>query len=156
VQSQLRAFENLDPPPHRQKAIMPKFLRTLFRLSGAGSSATCDTAPAVTSELSIVAFFYAMQSCEHTASRNPGRTKVIDVGHVVFRDKQKRILLFACDVSRAGYVTLTFVDQKSGQKMDVRTQQQTGDPVLCPVIRLHSILAQITSAPYPTKLRPQL
>jgi hypothetical protein len=134
VQSLFRAFENLDPPPHRQKAITPKFLRKLFKLSGAGLSAMRDTAPAVTAELSIVAFFYAMRSWEHTTSRISGRKKIIDIGHVTFSDRRKCILPFPCNVSDAEYVTITFKDQKNGKKMDVRTQQRTGDPILCPVL----------------------
>jgi hypothetical protein len=90
-----------------------------------------------------VAFFYAMRSCEHTTSRIPGRTKIIDIGHVTFRDRRKRILPFPCNVTDAEYVTITFKDQKNGKKMDVRTQQRTGDPVLCPVLRLHSLKSRI-------------
>jgi hypothetical protein len=75
VKQLLNAFENLDPPPNRQKAITPKFLRVFHQLSGAGSPDTRDTAPAVAATLLILAFFFAMRSCEHTTTPNPGRTK---------------------------------------------------------------------------------
>jgi len=68
---------------------MPKFLRVLHSISGAGSPASHDTAPAATASLSILAFFSTMRSCEHTTTPNPGRTKKIDVGHVIFRDARK-------------------------------------------------------------------
>jgi hypothetical protein len=84
-----------------------------------------------------------MRSCEHTTTPNPGRTKKLDVGHVVFRDKQKRILSVDRPVSEAEYVTVTFVDQKNGTKMDVRTQQRTGDPVLCPVLQAYALVSRI-------------
>jgi hypothetical protein len=139
----LKAFENRDPPPKRQKAITPKFLRVLFQVSGTSSRATGDTAPGVAASLAIVAFFFAMRSCEHCTTRDPGRTKKIDVGHVVFRDKRKRILPANCRVAEAEYVSITFVDQKNGEKMDVRTQQRTEDAVLCPVRQAHSLVTQI-------------
>jgi hypothetical protein len=46
-------------------------------------------------------------------------------------------------LSRAKYVTITFVNQKSGKKMDLRTQRRTGEPVLCPVLRYISVVRQI-------------
>jgi hypothetical protein len=139
----LKAFTNRDPPPKRQKALTPKFLRVLFRISGASSRATRDTAPAIAASLAILAFFFAMRSCEYCTTRQQGRTKKIDIGHVVFRDKRKRILPTDCTVTDAEYVTITFVEQKNGEKMDVRTQQRTGDPVLCPVRQAHSLVARI-------------
>jgi hypothetical protein len=145
VKQLLNAFDNLDPPPNRQKAITPKFLRALHRLSGAESPASYNTAASVTAALAIVAFFFAMRSCEHTTTPNPGRTKKIDIGHVVFRNARKRILPADCSLADAAYVTLTFVDQKNGEKMDVRTQQRTGDKVLCPVIQAHALVSRIRS-----------
>ncbi len=138
--SLLRAFTNLDPAPQRPKAITPKLLRAMYRLSGAGSRRTHDTAQAAAAELGIVGFFFAMRSCEYTTTRNPGKTKVLDIGHITFRDARKRVLPQDCDLLAAEYVTLTFVDQKNGHKMDSRTQQKTGDRVLCPVRQLHSLL----------------
>jgi hypothetical protein len=123
----MKAFENLDPPPKQQKAITPQFLRALYRVTGADAQATRDTTPAVAASLAIVTFFFAMRSCEHCTTWDPGHTKKIDIGHVIFRDQQKRILPAECLVTEAKYVTITFVDQKNGEKMDVCTQQQTGD-----------------------------
>jgi hypothetical protein len=107
VKQLLNAFENLDPPPHRQKAITPKFLRVFHQLSGAGSPDTRDTAPAVAATLLILAFFFAMRSCEHTTTPNPGRTQKLNVGHVVFCDKCIRMLPFDCPILEAKYVTFT-------------------------------------------------
>jgi hypothetical protein len=53
------------------------------------------------------------------------------------------MLPFDCTVDEAAYVTITFVDQKNGEKMDVRTQQKTGDPVLCPVRQAHALVSRI-------------
>jgi hypothetical protein len=143
ITSLLRAFNNLDPAPRRQKAITPKFLRAFYRLSGAGSPRTRDTAQAAAAELGIVGFFFAMRSCEYTTTKSPGKTKVLGIGHITFRDIRKRILSQDCVLALIEYVTVTFVDQKNGQKMDSRTQQRTGDRVLCPVLQLHSLVTRI-------------
>jgi hypothetical protein len=47
-------------------------------------------------------------------SRDPGQSKKTDMGHIVFRDKQKRILPNGMTAS----CPITFVDQKNGEKMD--------------------------------------
>jgi hypothetical protein len=133
----------MDPPPNRQKAITPKLLRSMYGLSGAGHPISDGTAQASTADLAIMAFFFAMRSCEHTTTREQGRTKTLDIGHVVFRDRKKRLLAQTCDVALAEYVTVTFVDQKNGIKMDLRTQRRTIDPVMCPVKRLHSLVSRI-------------
>jgi hypothetical protein len=98
----------------------------------------------VTLEISIVAFFFPMGSCEHVTTPNPGQTKKIDVGNIIFHDKQKHILPAACSIHNAKYVTLTFVDQKNGEKIDVQTQQQTGNAMLCPVKQArHTLVSRI-------------
>jgi hypothetical protein len=89
VTSLLRAFDNLDPAKNRQKAITPKLLWAVYRLSGAGSKRTHDTAQAAAAELEIVGFFFAMFSCKYTTTRTPGKTKVLDIGHIVFRDARR-------------------------------------------------------------------
>jgi hypothetical protein len=46
-------------------------------------------------------------------------------------------------VTLAIYITIIFVDQKSGKKMDARTQKRTGLPFLCPVLRFVSLVQRI-------------
>ena len=145
VKSLLKAYENEDPPKYQQRAITPKLLRAMFTASGAGLPATKGTRLAIITELAIVAFFYAMRSCEITQTPRPGRTKPIRLGGVVFRDAAHRELdqtssTLADDAER---VTITFEDQKNGTRMDKRTHQRTDDPVLCPVRRLASIVTRI-------------
>jgi hypothetical protein len=56
----------------------------------------------------------------------------------------------------AKYVTITFVSQKNGKKMDLRTQCWTSNLVLCPVLRygwvIRRILCQNPAAPKDTKI----
>jgi hypothetical protein len=48
----------------------------------------------------------------------------------------------------AEYVTVTFEDQKNNHKMETRTQQRTGDPVLCPVLASWSnVVTRILASP---------
>jgi hypothetical protein len=138
----LKAFDNIDPPKKQQKAITPKLLRAMYKTSGTGLPATNNTAQAAAAGLAIMAFFFAMRSCEYTTVREPGRTKTLDVAHILFRDDRKRKLTQDCDVNDTVYVTVTFVNQKNGDKMDMRTQRRIGDRVLCPVLRLHSLLSR--------------
>jgi hypothetical protein len=104
-----------------------------------------DTLPAATADLAIGAFFFAKRSCEFSMTKKPGQTKIVTLQYVLFCDRTKRIVpCYSPDLlSRAEYMTITFVSQKSGKKMDLRTQQRTGDPVLCPVLRYGSVVLQI-------------
>ncbi|KAI2512067.1 hypothetical protein MHU86_2355 [Fragilaria crotonensis] len=141
----MRAFENTDPPPRQQRAATPKLLRAMHTMSGGDCPLTHDTALTITTEIAIVAYFFAMRSCEITSTPSPGRTRVIQLRGVVFRDADHNELEHNSPELKlsAERVTLTFEDQKNGQKMDRRTHQRTGDPVLCPVKNLASLVARI-------------
>ena len=141
----LRAYDNTDPAPKRQKAITPKLLRFLFESTGLATIALCDSAPAVTADITIAGFFFAMRSCEYSTTPVPGKTKIIILSGIVFRTKSKQLLdpEDPCLNLLAEYVTITFVDQKTGKKMDCRTQQRTEHPFLCPVLRYVSIVQRI-------------
>ena len=67
------------------------------------------------------------------------------MGCVHFRSKDKKTVHRKSPflLQESQYVTLTFIDQKNGKKMDSRTQQRTGHPVLCPVLRLGSAVQRI-------------
>jgi hypothetical protein len=71
----LRAFDNMDPPPERQKAITPKFLRKFFQLLSTTQDHGSPSTLAHTSDLVLGAFFFAIRSCEYTKSVPIGRTK---------------------------------------------------------------------------------
>ena len=117
----------------------------MYTLAGTGLEATKDTLYAIISELTIMAYFFAMRSCEFTLTPQPGRTKIIRLRGVVFRDSNNVVLPHddSASLPRAFRVTLTFEDQKNGTKNDRRTHQQTTDPVLCPVKRLVSLVQRI-------------
>ena len=126
-----------------QKAATPKLLKCVFRF--AGGATTNQSAYAQAADTTIGGFFFAMRSCEHSKTPVPGKTKLVTLGCIQFRSRNKRIVRrdspFLLDV--ADYVTVTFVDQKNGIKMDSRSQRRTGHPVLCPVLRWGSAVQRI-------------
>jgi hypothetical protein len=116
----------------------------MYRLAGVGLAATHDSPLAVAAELAIVAFFYAMRSCECTTTPTPGRTKIINLLGMIFRDKRKKEVPHdSPHLMESAYVSFTFIDQKNKEKMDTRSQQTTGDPILCPVRRAASLVQRI-------------
>jgi hypothetical protein len=85
-----------------------------------------------------------MRSCENTTPPKPGRTKIISLGGLVFRDSLKQQIAHNHPgLAAAEYVTSTFVDQKNAEKNDKRTQRRTPHIDLCPVKRAASIVHRI-------------
>jgi hypothetical protein len=151
----LKAFDNVDPPPLRQKAITPRLLRRLFQLSHCRKIRANEYDHAA--DIVIGAFFFAMRSCEYTLTPTPGRTKRVTLGNLIFRDLRKTILAHSDPslLSRAEFLTIVFEDQKNGTKMDARTQRRTGDRVLCPILRWGRAVKRILGTiPNHSKLTP--
>ena len=73
--SLFKAFENADPAPQTQRAITLKLLRGMYM----AFEVTHNTPPAIAADLAIVGLFFAMRSCENTATPQPGRTKTVDM-----------------------------------------------------------------------------
>jgi hypothetical protein len=136
IRALFKAYDNVDPAPKRQKAVTPRLLQKMFQSRGAGTIELRNTAPAVAANLVIVAFFFAKQACEYTTTPKSGKTKIIVLKGVVFRTATKADLNHKDKElsTKAEYVTITFVNQKNGNKMDTRTQPRTDDEYLCPVL----------------------
>jgi hypothetical protein len=144
ARSLFRAFENVDPAPQRQKAATPKLLRRMFRLAGVGLSPSHDSAFSTIAELAIFGYFFAMRSCENTSTPKPGRTKIVCLLGLIFRDHHKRVIPHSHPgLSMAVYITVVFVSQKNHKKMDKRTQRRTTDAILCPVKCAASLVERI-------------
>lgn len=143
-----KAFGAGDPPPNRQAAITPEFLREVDK--------TCRNLGPVmnhTADLMMAAYFFAMRACEYVSTSTPGRTRRITLSDIIFRDSSKRVIPQNDPLllKKASYVTIIFRDQKNGRKMDRRTQSLSGDPRLCPVRgwgrAVRRILASFPDAP---------
>lgn len=144
IRSLMQAYTNADPSTKRQRAITPKLLRGMYSLSGAELPESRDSHFAITSEIAIVGFFFAMRSCECTSTPTPGRTSIISLQGVVFRNTDNQIVPHNDpSLNQSRYVTLTFQNQKNGCKDDKRTHTRSGDPVLCPVLQLASLVQRI-------------
>ncbi|KAI2498100.1 hypothetical protein MHU86_16410 [Fragilaria crotonensis] len=144
VRMWLKACDNGDPPKKQQRAVTPQLLRSMYDQSGCNSEAGHDSEAAIVAEIAIVAYFFAMRSCEITVTPAPGRTKITRLRGVTFRDHGNREMdQKTGDLAEARRVTVTFEDQKNGLKNDRRTHEKTGDPVMCPVLRLASLVNRV-------------
>jgi hypothetical protein len=140
----LKACDNGDPPKRQQRAITPQLLRYMYDRSGCANDEKHDSEAATVAEIAIVAYFYAMRSCEITETPTPGRTKITRLRGITFRDHTNREMDHGTDdLTTARRVTVTFEDQKNGLKNDRRTHEKSGDPVMCPVLRLASLVKRI-------------
>jgi hypothetical protein len=98
----------------------------------------------VITEIAIVAFFFAMRSCETTTTAKRGRTRITDLDGVTFRDKKNCIIPHtSARLPNAYRVTVAFADQKNRKKNDKRTQKKSEDTVLEPVRCLASLVKRI-------------
>jgi hypothetical protein len=119
-----------DPPTDRQAAVTPELLRATDKMLKDLGSINSHIA-----DLIMGAYFFAMRGCEFCHTEKRGRTKLLTIGNITFRGKSKAVI--AQDdpqlLTRARYVTVCFVDQKNGKKMDRRTQGKSGEKRFCPV-----------------------
>jgi hypothetical protein len=116
----------------------------MFRIAGVGLNLSYHSAFVTIAELAIFGYFFAMRSCENTSTPKPGRTKIVCLLGLIFRDHRKRVIPHCHPgLSMAVYITVVFVSQKNHKKMDKRTQRRTTDPILCPVKRAASLVEHI-------------
>ena len=131
LELQFRAFDNKDSPAQQQKVISPKFLWILGLIrSNQIQNSTMDQAV----DLLIGGYFFACQICEIAKTPTPGRTKKCRLRNIVFRTKEKMIIPLGQRILEAYYITITFKDQKNGEKFEKRTQCCTDDKSLCPIL----------------------
>jgi hypothetical protein len=141
----LKAWKNVDPPVQRQKAITPKHLIYMYE-----STHRTDKSGrlAFSALLVCAAFFFANRSCEYLKVEVRGRTKILLLGNIQFFDASGRMTVDANQddfTTLAQYVSITYVDQKSGKKMETRTQIKTGHAILCPVKLWGEVYRQVSA-----------
>lgn len=126
----IRGFERVDPPPNRQKALTPALLKDTYEFAQLEGGWTRHAA-----DLIIGGYFFAMRACEFCATERPGRTRKLTLGQVVFRDEESKPIAQEDPLlsSKAMFVTVCFVDQKNGSKMEKRSHRRSGHSLLCPV-----------------------
>ncbi len=127
-----KALDNIGDPPNRQRAITPKFLRYLHRLGSTGPPKACAIDHAV--DLLIAGFFFATRPCEIVRTKNPGKTKTLELRDIIFRDRSRRIIPHDDPrlLDRVEFVTVTWRNQKNGKRG--ATMHHTARPSpFCPV-----------------------
>jgi hypothetical protein len=104
--------------------------------------------PAFAILLVCAAFFFANRSCEYLKVPVRGKTKILVLGNIKFTDSTGRKAVDAHHPDfkkKAHYVSITYVDQKSGKKMEVRTQVKTDHEILCPVALWGEVYRRVSS-----------
>lgn len=87
-------------------------------------------------QLFLLAFFFAMRSCEYLKIRGNAerRTCPLRLRNLEFRTKENLLIPHdSPDLHLAATITITFEYQKKDLRNDSVTQSRTGHPLLCPV-----------------------
>jgi hypothetical protein len=129
LQRQFRGHKNNDPATKHQKAIPPKVLQDMVMRP--------TTMPLMTAfhQLTLLAFFFAMRSCEYLHIQQADRrTKPLRLRNLEFRDRHNMIIPHdSSRLEHAATITITFEHQKRDLRDDKVTQSRSGHPMLCPV-----------------------
>jgi hypothetical protein len=140
IYHQYRAFKISDPKEIQQKAIPFSVLSLIAQVR------TTETQKA-TAQLTIATFFFACRSYEHLKVKNPQdkKMKILTLKNIAFyKDDNEIPYSSASTLSTANRVSITFVTQRNGRKLDTITQWKTVDKILCPVIQWAVIVKQIS------------
>jgi hypothetical protein len=92
----------------------------------------------------MVAFFFAMRSCEYLKVTGSRRTDPIKLNDIVFLDRNGIIIPHTSPgLHRAASVSITFRFQKRDDRDDTVTQSRTGHPINCPVAACAALVRQM-------------
>jgi hypothetical protein len=137
---QLKSYADADIAPRPQQAIIVEVVRHQ-RLS---RDTAKDTA---VGQLVVVAFFFAMRSCEYSDVEAQRRTTVVQVGDVAFWKGSEHVGLHQADeIRNADTVSITFWKQKNRDDGTTITQHRNlnrDNDELCPVRALGEIVGRI-------------
>jgi len=115
IRALLRGFEKEDPPTKKQKAVTSQLLLDMHEQA----KSDIDEWQEQIADLIIGSYFFAMRACEFCRTEIPGRTNMVRVRDISFRDNKNR-LIRARDEERllneAQFVSVLFTDQKNGNK----------------------------------------
>ena len=95
-----------------------------------------------------MAFFFAFRSCEYLTVTGTRKTKLLCV-------QDFRFFLNKAEISHqnpdhlhfADIISITFRDQKNGEKEETITLSRTNDPIACPVAQAAAIIRRILQIP---------
>ena len=139
---QLKGYTNLDGNEIQQKAT-PLLIRKLAENKPTDNNLAAG-------QLGVVAFFFAMRSCEYLTTSTPKhkkRTKILCIKNIRFFTKGKLITHNSKNLHRANTVTITFEMKKSDERNELVTMHRTGDKIMCPVIMSANTVQRILTYP---------
>ena len=138
---QLMGYKSKDPATKQEKAFTPFFFRQLYHRS-------ITSMQLMIANLAILAFFFAMRSCEYVKTSGERKTKLVRLQNLEFWSiHNHRLDLKRSNLYQTQLVSITFEDQKNGEKMDRCTQDATGDLVMCPVRAAAALVKYIYNIP---------
>ena len=150
IERLLKGFTDDDPAITRQPALPLVVFRSLLH------NATSELDKAV-GALAGGALFFGMRSCEYLTvpGQKHRRTKKLRLRNIVFRKNGRTINQHAAleKLSSAQTVSITFENQKNGEKMETVTQFRT-DIDICPVRMWATTVHRIRSYPDSTSSTP--
>jgi hypothetical protein len=142
LQQQFKGYKNEDPNPKQEKALPLSILRYL-----ANQASTPLEEALVT--LLIGAIFFCMRSCEYL--KVPGakdkKTKLLCLRNFRFFLNNQELDLQSDLLQNADLVSITFEDQKNGQKFDTVNLQTSKDKLLNPVVAWAKTTRRIMNYP---------
>ena len=97
--------------------------------------------------LLILAFFFAMRSCEYLQVKGDRKTELLCIHDLRFFQHNVDITAQSDNIHLADFLCITFREQKNGIKQETITMSRTTDAILCPVVQGATIIRRILSLP---------
>ena len=147
LQRQLKGYKTADPGEKPQQAISVEVLSQVGRLA---------TTPLdkIIFSLLVVAFFFAMRSCEYCTVTGTRRTKIIELGNVRFWNGKREVNHDDPNLHLAASISYKFDYQKNEQRNETITAHRTHHQLLCPVIQTAAIVRRLRATPGTTDKTP--
>lgn len=157
LQRQFRAYEKLDPPPHRDKPVPIQLVRHVLHI--AYQSLTTSPRIQAIADMICIAFFFLLRPGEYTWSTGNTPFRLKDATLFIGTQKLSALHTSQEDFARVTSASLTFTTQKNGVKGEIISHALSGDPLVCPCraivrriqhLRLHK---QLQSTPLCTYIQ---
>ena len=141
IRDLLSGMESISPNSKYQKAMTPDLLRCFAEYA---NDMVVNSMEDHAADLIIGAFFFAMRSCEFTMVAKITKTIAIRLGGIRFYTKERKLVPHNHpQLLQAHYVWICFKDQKNRDKIETRTQERSGDPSVCPVVRWGRVVQRV-------------
>jgi hypothetical protein len=135
---QFRAFKNANSKEKQQKAIPACIIAKIAKRN------QTELQRAI-SQLTILAFFFAMRSCEYikVQQHEKQRTEILCLRNLRFLKNGRLVVHNDPSLEYADCINVTFKMQKKDKKNNTTTQMASGDIPLCPVRAAATIIRRI-------------